>query len=359
MGILTAATATLTLATATAASSPPDDDSTPPTTTAAPAPTTTPPTTAAPTTTLPAPPPEVGNPECVWVVRSGDSISLIADHLPADVTTGGILLENGIAEDAIVRPDQLLDVCVGNGVDDLTGASRLRPPTVLLAQHSPVAIQRQQEKLNQLFADRGIDALSVDGVSGELTRQQLCAARVFLGLPVSRSDMSANGTEMEQLMALDTLPVPPRAPDADRWGLLDITCQVLIVGERDRVVFVFPTSTGTEGFETREVNASRVFRFDPAIDNGGWHDSSEFPSSYDNPLNGNMYKPIYFSNGQAIHGANNVPPRPASKGCARLRVNHHDLLVAWLGLDTATGPVWRESTINFTVTTQGQYIPDP
>jgi hypothetical protein len=173
--------------------------------------------------------------------------------------------------------------------------------------------------------------------------------------------MAAGSAEEAELLALASLPVPPGAPtDAARWALLDITCQVMIVGEgASSVHFVLPTSTGDTGFETRVVAEARAFRFDPAIDNGGWHDSSEFPAAYDNPLNGNMYKPIYFHDGQAIHGANNVPPRPASKGCARLSVANHDALIAWLGLADATAPVWRTSEINLTVTTQGAFLPDP
>ena len=84
---------------------------------------------------------------------------------------------------------------------------------------------------------------------------------------------------------------------------------------------------------------------------------SHYPVAEDNPLNGNMYKPIYFDNGQAIHGALNVPRSPASKGCARLRVEHQDLLVAWLGLADQTTPTGSSSRINVTVNVQGDFVP--
>ena len=83
---------------------------------------------------------------------------------------------------------------------------------------------------------------------------------------------------------------------------------------RNRIVFVFQTSTGTPGYETRDQNASRVFRYSPARHNNGWHNSIDYPASGDNPLNGNMYLPLYFDNGQAIHGANNVPAAPTQQG---------------------------------------------
>ncbi|MFT7395011.1 MAG: hypothetical protein ACI83Y_002694, partial [Candidatus Azotimanducaceae bacterium] len=100
----------------------------------------------------------------------------------------------------------------------------------------------------------------------------------------------------------------------------------------------------------------RAFRFDPASDNGGWHDSTDFPVAADNPLNGNMYRPLYFDLGQAIHGANNVPTSPQSKGCARLRIENQDQLVGWLGLASAMTPIWSERSISVAVNVQGEYV---
>lgn len=56
------------------------------------------------------------------------------------------------------------------------------------------------------------------------------------------------------------------------------------IGSGPNTTFVFPTSTGSEGFETRDQDRADAFRFNPALDNGGWHDSSEFPVGVDNPL---------------------------------------------------------------------------
>ena len=69
----------------------------------------------------------------------------------------------------------------------------------------------------------------------------------------------------------------------------------MFVGDgSDGLAFVFRTSTGEAGFETRNQNGSRVFRYNPAAANGGWHNSIDYPVAADNPLNGNMYKPMYF-----------------------------------------------------------------
>ena len=159
-------------------------------------------------------------------------------------------------------------------------------------------------------------------------------------------------------MAATGLQIPPGAPvHGNRWALIDQHCQVMFTGEgSNRLVFVFPTSTGTNEFPTRGQNASRAFRFNPALDNGGWHDSSDYPAGDDNPLNGNMYKPIYFDRGQAIHGANTVPTSPASHGCARLRVADQNSLVAWLGLQDVDRQLWDNAgRIDFTVSIVGRY----
>ena len=76
----------------------------------------------------------------------------------------------------------------------------------------------------------------------------------------------------------------------------------------------------------------------------------------DNPINGNMYKPLYFDGGLAIHGANNVPTSPQSKGCARLRLENHDQLVDWLGIGDVTRPIGG-SQFDLTVRIVGQYVP--
>ena len=295
---------------------------------------------------------------CVVVVAPGDSLSLIAERIPdPSVTVSSIQAENGISDVDVIEPGQHLDVCVGNGVDDVTGSTRQDDAVPADAS----GVEAQQRKLNELFAGLGIAELAVDGDSGPLTRQQLCAFRLARNLAVTRNDMAPGSEEERLLMATTTLPIPPTAiVTADRWIVIDKTCQVMFAGERDaRTVFLFATSTGEPGHETDDQDAVRAFRYDPALENGGWHNSTTFPVAADNPLNGNMYRPVYFFRGEAIHGANNVPPQPKSKGCARLRVENQDALIAWLGLGDAGGPVWNRDRINLTVRVQGEYVPDP
>lgn len=316
-------------------------------------PTTLPGSTSSTSTTTTLPPLDVYDAACVVQVAEGDTPDLIADRFDDETVTGpSVLAENRLPLDAVLHPGQLLDVCVDNGVDDITGEPILERNAVLLSRD----VQEQQTKLNELFAGLGIRELLVDGISGPVTRQRLCAARLALGLPVSTADMVPGSEEEQLLMATTSLTLPfTTALLSPRWILIDRTCQIMFVGEGvDRLVFVFPTSTGAAGFETRDQDRSPVVRFNPALDNGGWHNSSIYPVAEDNPLNGNMYKPLYFDRGQAIHGANNVPTSPQSKGCARLRVEHQDMLLGWLGLSEPTSS---RSRINVTVNVQGTWVP--
>lgn len=301
-------------------------------------------------------PADVHNPDCVIEIQPGSSLSAIADNMPdTAVSYDDLQVENGIDNADHIEAGDYLDICVGNQIDDIAGDQR----NVDSADVQDDGVAAQQRKLNQLFSGHGLPELAVDGVSGPLTRQQLCAARVAFGLPVSRADMVPGSAEEQFLMGVPALPAQPSTDANDRWIVIDKTCQIMFAGAGGRIVFVFPTSTGETGYETRDLDNVRAFRFDPAIDNAGWHDSTVFPAAADNPLNGNMYKPIYFHDGQAIHGSYNVPPEPRSKGCARLLVEDQDALIAWLALADVTSPVWDSRRINLRVSVQGQFTPTP
>ena len=268
----------------------------------------------------------------------------------------GLWLENGRLDG--VAAGDLVDICPGNTINDIDGTAREQLNENTLRSAIAENVERQQTKLNELFAGFGIESLGVDGDSGARTGQRLCAARLALGLDPTTANMAPGSNEQAVLFATASLPTPaPSAIEFERWVLIDRTCQIMFIGTGPTTTYVFPTSTSSPGFETRVQDRSEVFRFNPAIDNGGWHNSNEFPVGVDNPLNGNLYKPLYFDLGQAIHGANNVPPTPESKGCARLRVEDQDTLVTWLGLQAETGESWRKNELNLRVTVQGEFVP--
>jgi hypothetical protein len=292
----------------------------------------------APTTTVPAP-------VCVVRAKAGDSLTSIAER--NGITLEQLVQENLVDPAKTFFPGTEFDVCIGDVVD---------PADPTLVDPLPEAVMRQQQELNELFASTSMLPLGVDGDSGRLTRQAICAARMGLDLPVHNRHLVPGSEEEATVFAATGFGIPEGAPtDADKWILVDQRCQVIFIGEgTDRVVDIFPTSTGEPGHETFNVR-SRAFRFDPALDNDGWHDSSSFPVEIDNPLNGNMYKPIYFNEGQAIHGAEYVPAWPRSKGCARTFPKHQDMIIEWLGLQDMTEATWKAGDIGVTVVVQGRY----
>lgn len=291
---------------------------------------------------------------CALQVFPGETLEEIAEMIDDDTIDVQTLMAENDMESPALDDGQLLDVCPDNGINDIDGSTRTERNAVFVERE----VMAQQEQLNELFEGYGIRELLIDGISGPVTRQRLCAFRLSANLPVSTEDMVAGSEEEQLLMATETLGTPfTSAILAERWVLIDETCQIMFVGEgTERLNFVFPTSTGLADFPTRPQVRSEAFKYDPALDNGGWHDSFDFPAAEDNPLNGNMYKPIYFDGGQAIHGANNVPRSPASHGCARLRLDDMDALVNWLGLADAGGVTYNEDRINLAVNVQGRYV---
>ena len=246
-------------------------------------------------------------------------------------------------------------MCIDNGLDDITGEQRLERNAAVVADETIVSVTAQQTKLNELLVPYGFPEMPVDGVSGPVTRRALCASRLALGLPVNRADMAPGSAEEQLLLATTALPIPPNVATEGRWIFIDLTCQVLLTGEGpDQLVNVFPTSTGEPEYETRLQERTRAFRYDPALDNGGWHESTDLSVPEDNPLNGNMYKPLYFDNGQAIHGATTC--RRARRARVRpTEAGRSGRLVTWLGLDDIGGATYSKDRIGATVTVRGGY----
>ena len=295
------------------------------------------------------------NPSCVRQAGAEDSLERIAARTGGITDVGALWAENGFLE--TVPSGAVVDVCVGNAVDDISGGPRppLEDPTVVAAFRANV--ERQQVKLNELFAPFGTRPLAVDGESGPRTGQRWCAARLAFGLTPSIATMPPGSDEQAMLFAADHLPTPASSATAsERWALIDRTCQMIFIGAGPDLTFVFPVSTGSAGFETRDQDRAVVFRYNPATENGGWHNSSDYPVGVDNPLNGNLYKPLYFDFGQAIHGANNVPPTPASKGCVRLSVDDQTTVLTWLLLVEVAEETWMRDQINLTVNVQGAFL---
>ena len=335
----------------------------------------------------------VNNPKCVVRITAGMSLGRIAKTYSTPghkLTTAILQKENGITNPDLIKTDELIDICP-DGVNDIDGSKRepattapavtvevapvtlataapdtapatTKPPVPVAPAPTapsdsgrlPSGIKAEQTRLNQLLVPLGMMALTVDGIAGDRTKQGLCTARWLMGLPETFAVMQP-GSDEEKILMTAGLSVPDGTPaNAARWGYINQTCQSAIYGEKGTIVFVFPDSTG-KALTATDNGTYKAFRYDPAVANAGWHNSSEFPVDTNSTLLGNMYKPIYFKDGKAVHGALNVPPLPASHGCVRNVVTNQDKLVTWLGYDGITAETFNAKILNFTIVIKGAW----
>lgn len=282
-----------------------------------------------------------------YTVVAGDSPYAIAAKLgiSADALYGandGLKGATIHPNDILCTVDDLYDGDFGgdnddaaNPVDDLAGEGSSKNST-------ESGVVAQQNRINSLIGHYGM-SVYVDGIDGPQTDQARCITEDLQGSHESLEDIQPNSDREHDFMTRSVKAPEGVNQSGGSWVYINKKCQAMVVGSAAEIQYIFRTSTGGDSTPTREGSFS-IFKYDPASDNNGWHDSSEYPSSEDNPRNGNMYKPLYFSNGQAIHGSTSIPYTPASKGCARLSPTDQDKLIAYLGLDGVDSVQWSLST---------------
>jgi hypothetical protein len=133
-------------------------------------------------------------------------------------------------------------------------------------------------------------AVRADGVFGEDDTDALLAFEKLTGLP--RSGIADEALWHRLLVAR-----PPAARFPGDHIEIDKTRQVLYVVRNGKVTLIVPTSTGATG--NTPVGVWHVYRKVAGYD---WV----------------LYYPSYFLRGFAVHGYPDVPPYPASHGCARI-----------------------------------------
>jgi lipoprotein-anchoring transpeptidase ErfK/SrfK len=148
-----------------------------------------------------------------------------------------------------------------------------------------------------------------DGTFGGQTQQAVYALQKAAGL--GRDGVVGPKTQK----ALDRGVRPKARSSSGRVVEISLKRQLLMLVDDGTVSQVFNTSTGSmEHYEQKGQTfladtPSGRFRVSRQID--GWRHA---------PL-GLLWRPKYFNGGIAVHGANSVPPYPASHGCARLSIS--------------------------------------
>lgn len=195
----------------------------------------------------------------------------------------------------------------------LTRTHRILFSIFLIAGLAVTAAGQKLTKAEILTAEKRLVELGywlnkADGVVDASTRHAVMAFQKFEGRKrtgtLSRNDFDA--------LLVATKPVPRDMP-SKRHIEVDITRQVLFLfdanGEIEKIV---PVSTG---------NNEKYFQ------GGKWQVARTVTGDFEvlrkingvrrAPL-GNLYYPLYFYEGWAIHGSNSVPAQPASHGCVRV-----------------------------------------
>lgn len=148
-----------------------------------------------------------------------------------------------------------------------------------------------------------------DGTFGGQTQQAVYALQKAAGL--ARDGVVGPKTQQ----ALDQGVRPKARSSKGRVIEINLKRQLLMLVDDGAISQVFNTSTGSmEHYEQKGQTyladtPSGKFRVSRQID--GWRHA---------PL-GLLWRPKYFNGGIAVHGANSVPPYPASHGCARLSIS--------------------------------------
>lgn len=190
--------------------------------------------------------------------------------------------------------------------------------------------------IQQRLLDLGFWLSGVDGDYGLTTSQAVMAFQKYVGLEATGR---VNQATADALTAAEW-----RAHAlADAGTLIEINkdSQLLFIVQNGRTVWIINTSTGDgKPYEEEDQNTPGEVQTGVSITRNGLHAiyRERAEGWWEGDL-GKIYRPKYFSGGQAVHGSNNVPNYPASHGCVRVSIPAMDYI--WesnlMPIDT---PVW-------------------
>jgi peptidoglycan hydrolase-like protein with peptidoglycan-binding domain len=191
-------------------------------------------------------------------------------------------------------------------------------------------------RIQQRLLDLGFWNSGADGDYGLTTSQAVMAFQKYMGIEASGY---VNQQTADALTGL-TFRAHGLA-DAGTLVEIDKTRQLLFIVQSGRTVWVYNTSTGDgQPYEEHDQNTPGEVQTGVSITRGGLHEVyRERPVGWWEGDLGRIYRPKYFSGGQAVHGSNNVPNYPASHGCVRVSLPAMDFI--WdQNLMPMHTPVW-------------------
>ncbi len=193
-----------------------------------------------------------------------------------------------------------------------TTTSPIAAPVEIIDIHSPKPTSKPedptislQRNLNNQLVHLGMPKLELDGKEGPQVNRAECAVRFFTGHKASRKD--ATRAEMRAWAHKQPLRTPLTG------FVISKTCQVMGVNLDGELKMIIPVSTGLPSSPT----PSDSYRLYSSLE--GWHNSSSHPDK--SWRKANMFYPLYFSGGYAIHGSHYMSvsgTTPRSSGCVRV-----------------------------------------
>jgi peptidoglycan hydrolase-like protein with peptidoglycan-binding domain len=160
--------------------------------------------------------------------------------------------------------------------------------------------------LQRRLAELGYWNGKADGSFGSLTTQAVYALQKAAGL-------GRDGVVGPKTQKALNQGVRPRAKSRSGHIVeISLKRQLLMLVDDGTVTQIFNTATGSN--QHYEYQGQTYLAQTPP---GHFKVSRQIDGQRDGPL-GPLWRPKYFNGGIAIHGAPNVPPYPASHGCARV-----------------------------------------
>jgi peptidoglycan hydrolase-like protein with peptidoglycan-binding domain len=177
--------------------------------------------------------------------------------------------------------------------------------------------------IQQRLLDLGFWLSGPDGDYGLTTSQAVMAFQKYLGLEATGRVNQATAD------ALTSMEWRGHAL-ADAGTLVEINkdSQLLFIVQNGRTVWILNTSTGDgQPYEEEDQNTPGEVQTGVSVTRNGLHSVyRERPEGWWEGDLGKIYRPKYFSGGQAVHGSNNVPSYPASHGCVRVSIQAMDFI---------------------------------
>jgi hypothetical protein len=207
---------------------------------------------------------------------------------------------------------------------DVPTSAAPAPPTAFDHEVGPGSVDGKVTALQDRLRELGFDPGPSDGAYGPATERAVWAYQKFIeGVPRADADGVVTPEMWQRMNA--PIEIRPRrsGPGTHLEVLLPEQVAVLYVDDTPRLVTHVSSGTGEEWCDVVMVDHEDGTQAEEAICGiaktpGGVFRFNRRVSGWRNAKLGRLYNPVYFNYGLAVHGANNVPDYPASRGCVRI-----------------------------------------